>query len=140
MSLKYVTRPALLAVLFDLVGLSGLLLRNGREHARILESTPLEILEVLIYNACCYLPVGIPADPAMISTSQVRKAPAVASGLQVVGSMLLPVGACLSLATVLELRGIGEQDSKQGLITSGLYRLWRHPIYLGTVLAVGSGA
>jgi protein-S-isoprenylcysteine O-methyltransferase Ste14 len=121
-------------VLFAIVALSFVLLSDRRKYAKILESTPLAILDVVTYNACCYLSVGIPADPSVISAPSILKESAVASGFQVVGSVLLLIGVGVFAATVLKRRVIGGQDTRQGLITSGVYRFWRHPIYLGIVL------
>jgi protein-S-isoprenylcysteine O-methyltransferase Ste14 len=121
-------------VLFAIVALSFVLLSDRRKYAKILESTPLAILDVVTYNACCYLSVGIPADPRVISTPSILKESAVACGFQVIGIALLLIGVGVFSATVLKRRVIGGQDTRQGLITSGVYRFCRHPIYLGIVL------
>ena len=134
MSLHWIIRLGLLAVLFALVGASRLLLGDRRKYRQILESTPLAIFDVVTYNACCYLSVGIPADPRVVSAPAILKEPSVACGFQVVGGVLLVVGVCLFLATLAKRRVIGGQDTTQGLITSGVYRFSRHPIYLGIVL------
>jgi protein-S-isoprenylcysteine O-methyltransferase Ste14 len=134
MSFPWITRLGLLVVLFALVCASRLLLGNRQKYREILENTPLAILDVVIYNACCYLAVGIPADPTLISAPTILKEPFVAGGFQAVGSILLVFGVCLFLATLAKRRVIGGQDTAQGLITSGVYRFSRHPIYLGIVL------
>ncbi len=134
MSILWIIRLGLLSLLFALVGASRLLLGNRKKYRGILENTPLAILDVVIYNACCYLAVGIPADPRVIPAPTILKEPSVACGLQVVGGVLLVFGACLVLATLAKRRVIGGQDTAQGLITSGVYRFSRHPIYLGIVL------
>jgi protein-S-isoprenylcysteine O-methyltransferase Ste14 len=134
MSLHWIARVGLLVVLFALVGASRVLLGNRRKYREILESTPLAVLDVVTYNACCYLSVGIPADPRVIPAPTILKEPSVACGFQVVGGILLVFGACLFLATLAKRRVIGGQDTAQGLITSGVYRFSRHPIYLGIVL------
>ncbi len=138
MSLHWAIRLVLLVVLFAIVGISRLLLGNRPKHEKTLESTPLAIFDVVAYNACCYLSVGIPADPGVIPTPPILEEPSVAFGLRVVGGVLLCLGAGLFLATVLKRRVIGGQDTKQGLITSGAYRFSRHPIYLGIVLVSSS--
>jgi protein-S-isoprenylcysteine O-methyltransferase Ste14 len=134
MSFLWIMRLGLLVALFALVGASRLLLGNRQKYREILESTPLAILDVVIYNACCYLAVGIPADPTVISAPTILEKAFVAGGFRVVGGILLVFGVCLFLATLAKRRVIGGQDTAQGLITSGVYRFSRHPIYLGIVL------
>ena len=134
MSLYWVIRLGLAVVLFGLVGSSRLLLGNRERYQRILENTPLAIFDVVAYNACCYLLVALPADPGVITGPSILAVPAVVLGLRAVGGASLLAGASLVVATVLKRRVIGGQDTKEGLITSGVYQFARHPIYLGIVL------
>ena len=127
-------RLGLLTVLFAMIGLAWLLLRNRQKYEKRLENTKLAILYVTVYNACCYLAVGIPADPAVILAPMLLQEASVTRMLQVVGIALLGLGAWLILTTVLRRRVFGAQDTKQGLITSGVYGFSRHPIYFGIVL------
>jgi hypothetical protein len=50
------------------------------------------------------------------------------------GLLLICAGALLSFATLKQRKVIGIQDVKEGLITSGFYRYFRHPIYTGIML------
>jgi protein-S-isoprenylcysteine O-methyltransferase Ste14 len=133
-SVLWVTRAGLVGVLFGIVGLSRLLLGDRQRFGAILESTPLAALDVLAYNACCYLAVGLPPDPGAIATPKLLHLPVVVVGLRFIGCALLLGGVGLLLASVLRRKAIGGQDTREGLITTGIYRFCRHPVYLGIVL------
>ena len=132
-SVLWMTRAGLIGVLFGIVGLSRLLLGDRERYGEFLESTPLAALDVLVYNACCYLAVGLPADPGAIATPKLLQLPVVVVGLRFIGGALLLFGVGLLLASVLRRKTIGGQDTQEGLITTGVYRFCRHPIYLGIV-------
>jgi protein-S-isoprenylcysteine O-methyltransferase Ste14 len=132
-SLLWVIRAGLIGALFGIVGFSRLLLGDRQRYGAILESTPLAALDVVAYNACCYLAVGLPADPDAIATPELLQRPVVVGGLRLVGGTLFLGGVGLLLASVLRRRAIGGQETREGLITTGVYRFSRHPIYLGIV-------
>ena len=52
-------------------------------------------------------------------------------GFPVIGLLLICAGALLAIATFKQRKVIGVQDVKEGLLTSGFYRYFRHPINTG---------
>ena len=60
------------------------------------------------------------------------------TGLSVLGQVLIVAGILLLLIAVTRRKALGGQDVKEGLLTSGIYRYFRHPIYAGIVwIALG---
>jgi protein-S-isoprenylcysteine O-methyltransferase Ste14 len=134
MSIEWIARVGSLLVLFSLVGASARLLGDRRRYQEALENTPLAVLTVALFNACCYLATGIPPDPGLFHRPQFLETGAVVWGFPGLGGLLLALGFSFLGLTVIRRRAIGGQDTQEGLITSGTYRFCRHPIYLGIVL------
>ncbi len=134
MSVQWIARVACLLILFALVGASARFLGNRQRYRKLLESTPLNVLEVALFNACCYLATGIPADPGLFERPRFLEAGAAVWGLPVLGGLLLVLGLSFLGLTIARRRVLGGQDTPDGLITTGTYRFCRHPIYLGVVL------
>jgi protein-S-isoprenylcysteine O-methyltransferase Ste14 len=134
----WILRFVLLGLLAAYVGFSGYLLKHRARCRRVLESGAVNLLLVVLYNLLCYLIVGLPADvsalsPPVFFTHLISK-----TGLSVVGQGLIVAGVLLLLITVLRRKALGGQDVKEGLLTSGIYRYFRHPIYTGIVwIALG---
>jgi len=133
MSVQWIARVACLLVLFTIVGASARFLGNRPRYRKLLESTPLNILEVALFNTCCYLATGIPADPAVFERPRFSETGAAVWGLPALGGLLLVLGLSLLGLTLARRRVLGVQDTPDGLITTGTYRFCRHPIYLGIV-------
>jgi hypothetical protein len=92
-SLLWVIRAVLIGALFGIVGLSRLLLGDRRRYSAILESTPLAALDVVAYNACCYLAVGLPADSDAIATPKLLQAHPIYLGIVGVAARKAPSSA-----------------------------------------------
>ncbi len=134
MSIYWTARRTTALVLFTLVFVARRLLEDRDAHSERLENTAAAVGFVAAYNACCFLIVGIPSDPLSITGLNFSSEPATVAGLRVLGFAMLAVGAYCIASTIRQRRVVGGQDTKQGLITSGLYGFSRHPIYLGIVL------
>ncbi len=134
MSIQWIARVGSLLILFALVGASARFLGNRHRYRKLLESTPLAVLEIALFNACCYLAAGIPADPGLFERPRFLETGAAVWGLPALGGLLLILGLSFLGLTVTRRRVIGGQDTPEGLITTGTYRFCRHPIYLGIVL------
>jgi protein-S-isoprenylcysteine O-methyltransferase Ste14 len=133
MSWNWFFRLLLIVILFVYLLFSRTILRDRKKYHVILESGPLNILFVVVYNALCYLAVGIRSDPLVIPKPGVFEYPFVANWYSVFGQILVVAAAIFLAYTVMKRKAIGGQDTG-GLIRSGIYSFGRHPIYLGIVL------
>jgi protein-S-isoprenylcysteine O-methyltransferase Ste14 len=134
----WIARFVLLGLLAAYVGLSGYFLKNRDRCRRLLESGPANFVLVVLYNLLCYLIVGLPADESALSPPALFTHTITRTGLSVVGQALIVAGVLLLLVTLVRRKALGGQDVKEGLLTSGIYRYFRHPIYTGIVwIALG---
>ena len=127
-------RLTLLGILFALVGVSSHILRHRSQYESVLESRALNLLLVVMYNLLCYLTVGLPSAPPIVSAPNFLDHQVTRAGLSIVGQALMVVAAVMLIAAVIQRKALGGQDAKSGLLTSGVYRYCRHPIYTGIVL------
>jgi protein-S-isoprenylcysteine O-methyltransferase Ste14 len=134
----WIVRFVLLGLLAMYVGLSGYLLQHRDRYGRLLENGPVNLVLVLLYNLLCYLTVGLPADQSALSPPVFFTHMPSKTGLSILGQVLIVAGVILLLITVTRRKALGGQDVKEGLLTSGIYRYFRHPIYTGIVwIALG---
>ncbi len=127
----WIIRFILLGVLGAWDGISFYLYRHRSRYEGLLENRIYNITGVIVWNCLCYLIVGLPPAggwnlrPDWLGYQSVR------IGFPVIGLLLICTGALLAFATLRQRKVIGSQAVKEGLLTSGFYRYFRHPIYTG---------
>jgi protein-S-isoprenylcysteine O-methyltransferase Ste14 len=129
----WIARFVLLGLLAVYVGVSGHLLRHRDRYGRLLENGFVNLALVLLYNCLCYLIVGLPSDPNTLSLPAFFTHSTTRTGLSIVGQVLIVAAAVMLVITVMQRKALGGQDVEEGLLTSGIYRYFRHPIYTGIV-------
>ncbi len=129
----WIIRFILLGVLGAWDGISFYLYRHRSRYEALLENRIRNIIDVIVANCLCYLIVGLPPAggwnlrPDWLGYQSVR------IGFPVIGLLLICAGALLGFATLKQRKVIGIQDVKEGLLTSGCYRYFRHPIGTGII-------
>jgi len=116
-----------------LVGVFAWFLRDRRRYQRILENKIANLLAVLTYNLLCYLIVVLPPASDGIPPAAFMRSTSVRYGFPVIGSTLVISGIALAVTTAAKRKALGGRDVKAGLLTTGTYRYFRHPIYTGIV-------
>ncbi|MGD9379661.1 MAG: methyltransferase [candidate division WOR-3 bacterium] len=134
MSWNWLIRSLLIGALCIYLLVSRTMLRDRKRYDRVLESGPLNVVFVAIYNALCYLAVGIRSDPKVIAKPAIFENMLIVHWYAVFGQILVLGSVGLLVYTVFKRHAIGGQDTGGRLLTSGIYRFSRHPIYLGIVL------
>ncbi len=129
----WIVRLLLLALLVAQVCAYGFFLARRKKYESLLENKPANLLLVIFYNLVCYLIAGLPSDPATFSPPAFLMNAAVRTGFLIIGLALMAGAALVMVIAVRRRKVVGGQDVKAGLLTSGVYRLARHPIYAGIV-------
>ncbi len=129
----WLVRGILLALLIVSVSVFAVFLRRRSEskYEAVLENRPVNLLGVIAYNLACYLLAALPSDPRVFAPPAWLTDPVVAVGFLVVGVGLIAVAVLIFLAAVRQRKTVGGENVKEGLLTSGVYRFARHPIYTG---------
>jgi protein-S-isoprenylcysteine O-methyltransferase Ste14 len=129
----WIVRLVLFGLLTVLVGTFGHLLRHRQRYERLLDNGSFNLGAVISYNLLCYLIVGLPSQQSVVASPAFLAHSSVRGGFSVVGQVLMGLAALVMIAAVLQRKALGGQDSRAGLLTSGIYRYSRHPIYTGIV-------
>lgn len=107
------------------------MLRQRQKHGKVIESWLFNIPGVVAYNACCYLIAVLPPAGGWDHRPAWLMYPGARVGFMAAGSILTCLGIALFSVSVRQRRVLGLQDVRSGLLTSGAYRYFRHPIYVG---------
>lgn len=126
-TIRLVLFSALVAL--DRIGI--LLLKKRDKYQRIVESTLFNTLLVIVGHCICYLTVILPPNGGWNMRPPWLQYASVRIGFPVIGLLLICAGAFLAIATFRQRKVIGVQDVEGGLLTSGMYRYFRHPIWTG---------
>ena len=126
-------RLVLLGLLAVLVSTCGYLLKHRERYGRLFENSVVNLVLVVLYNTLCYLAVGLPSEQSVVSPPPFLAYSSVRHGFSVVGQVWMGLAALAMVAAVVQRQALGGQASKEGLLTSGIYRYARHPIYTGIV-------
>jgi protein-S-isoprenylcysteine O-methyltransferase Ste14 len=126
-------RFILIGVLASMVCGSWYFLRYRSRYEVLLENRIFNIALVIVYNCLCYLIVVLPPAGGYSALPDWLEHQSVRIGFAVVGPVLICAAIVLFIITLKQRKVIGAQDVKEGLITSGAYSYFRHPIYTGII-------
>ncbi len=129
----WIVRIFLAVIMFTMVAAFGNILKRRGENDRLLENRPINLLGVIFYNLACYLMAGLPSDPNVFSPPAFLAESGVRIGFLIVGLALIALSTGVFLRAVRQRKTVGGENVKAGLLTSGIYRYARHPIYAGIV-------
>jgi len=127
----WTARVILLGGLVAMTSIDFYMLRQRKRHGKVIESWLFNILVVVAYTACCYLIAALPPAGGWDHRPAWLAYPGVRIGFAAVGSVLICLGIVLSFVSLRQRKALGLQDGRAGLLTSGAYRYFRHPIYAG---------
>jgi protein-S-isoprenylcysteine O-methyltransferase Ste14 len=129
----WIVRFVLLGLLAVLVGTCGYFLKHRERYTKIFENGIVNLALVVLYNLLCYLTVGLLSEQNIVPSPVFLAHSSVQRGFSVVGQVLMGLAALMMVAAVMQRKALGGQQTKEGLLTSGIYRYARHPIYTGIV-------
>jgi protein-S-isoprenylcysteine O-methyltransferase Ste14 len=136
----WIVRCILLGLLVISVSFFAVFLRRRSDpkYGAVLENRPVNLLGVIAYNLACYLLAALPSEPGVFMPPAWLTDPIVKVGFLAVGIGLTALAVFIFIAAVLQRKTVGGENVKAGLLTSGVYRFARHPIYAG-IFGVSTG-
>lgn len=134
MHVLWIIRFVLIVVLGAMAAVGWYLLANRSRYRRLLDSRFFNVLLVIPY-VFSFLLVILPSSECRVPLLRLIEYQPLGIRFLLVGGLLVCGGIAMQIGTVVQRRAFGVQDVKQGLVTSGLHRYFRHPIYVGIVWA-----
>ena len=130
-------RLILLGVLVTLECVAIYFMRHREKYRGFVENKIINTVLVIVCNCLYYLIVILPPAGGWNARPVWLGYRSVSIGFPVIGLLLICAGAFLAIATFKQRKlVIGYQDTEEGLLTSGFYRYFRHPIYTGTMWVI----
>ena len=127
----WVIRSILLVVLVAFYCIGSYYSGQRSRYERLLENTIYNITGVIVWNLLCYLIVALPPAGGFNNRPDWLEYQSVRVSFPVIGLLLICAGALIGFATLKQRKVVGSQLVKEGLLRSGFYRYFRHPIYTG---------
>ncbi|MBN2085743.1 MAG: DUF1295 domain-containing protein [Anaerolineales bacterium] len=138
-------RLILLAVFVLIVAAMGFFMSNRKKLPGLFANRTANLAVVIVYCLLCFLLAGLPSDPDVFPEPTFFSQAAVRIGYSAIGLILIGISVYIWFAAVRQRKALGGEDVKAGLLTSGLYGYFRHPIYaaiiwwsLGLALVLGT--
>jgi len=138
-------RLILLAVFVLMVAAMGFFMTNRQKLTGLFANRAANLAVVIVYCLLCSLLAGLPSDPDAFPEPAFFSKVAVRIGYSAIGVILIGISIFIWFAAVRQRKTLGGEDGKAGLLTSGLYEYFRHPIYaaiiwwsLGLALVLGT--
>ncbi len=129
----WVIRTMLLVVLGALVGADSFLLRYRKKYPRLVENRIINIAIVVAHLVVTYALVTLPPAAGWNARPVWLQDKSVCGGFVATGAALVGMGIVLALLALKQRRAIGLQGAPEGLVTSHVYRYFRHPICTGVL-------
>jgi protein-S-isoprenylcysteine O-methyltransferase Ste14 len=127
-------RFLLLGLSIGFLGASGYFLSRRQEYQNLLENGTFNFALVIIYSLLCYLMAGLPSDPTVFSPPGFFIHSGVRMLFVVIGWGMIGAAVIVMGITLRQRKSLGGQDIKAGLLTSGIYRYFRHPLYAAAIV------
>ena len=128
-------RFILLGLLMAFLISSSYFLSRRQKYQEFLENRIFNLALVFLYNLLCYLLTGLPSEPHVFSPLNFFSHPTLPQGFFIIGLSIIVAAVCLMGMAVRQRKTLGAQNVKEGLLVSGVYRYFRHPLYAGVILA-----